>query len=152
MHNMGKTIGKLHALLIEYEKSLPKKVATPQVFVINGGRIQKPNKKPQAKGKGKGKGHGKNKLIYAPKPKNPKPTAQSVRSSNVIALDSSYLLVLITEMSQSRQHESRKPPIAELFDNDSDRISIVIVNTKEYHFDVLAIITRIMRKTLDNSL
>ncbi|GKE97072.1 hypothetical protein Tco_1581927, partial [Tanacetum coccineum] len=29
MHNMGKTIGELHALLIEYEISLPKKVATP---------------------------------------------------------------------------------------------------------------------------
>ncbi|GJY11823.1 retrotransposon protein, putative, ty1-copia subclass [Tanacetum coccineum] len=29
MHNMGKTIGELHALLIEYEKGLPKKAATP---------------------------------------------------------------------------------------------------------------------------
>ncbi|GKD60190.1 hypothetical protein Tco_1297699, partial [Tanacetum coccineum] len=32
--------------------------------------------------------------------------AQSVRSSNVIALDSLYLLVLITGASQSRQHAS----------------------------------------------
>nr|GEU94043.1 retrotransposon protein, putative, Ty1-copia subclass [Tanacetum cinerariifolium] len=30
MHNMGKTIGELHAMLIEYEKGLPKKVETPQ--------------------------------------------------------------------------------------------------------------------------
>ncbi|GKE38415.1 retrotransposon protein, putative, ty1-copia subclass [Tanacetum coccineum] len=30
MHNTGKTIGELHALLIEYEKCLPKKAATPQ--------------------------------------------------------------------------------------------------------------------------
>nr|GEV20025.1 hypothetical protein [Tanacetum cinerariifolium] len=30
--------------------------------------------------------------------------AQSIRSSNAIALDSPYLLVLITEMPQSRQH------------------------------------------------
>ncbi|GJT27476.1 retrotransposon protein, putative, ty1-copia subclass [Tanacetum coccineum] len=30
MHNIGKTIGELHALLIEYEKVLPKKAATPQ--------------------------------------------------------------------------------------------------------------------------
>nr|GEV60055.1 reverse transcriptase domain-containing protein [Tanacetum cinerariifolium] len=29
-HNMGKTIGELHALLIEYEKGLPKKDVTPQ--------------------------------------------------------------------------------------------------------------------------
>ncbi|GJR43209.1 hypothetical protein Tco_1311312 [Tanacetum coccineum] len=55
MHNMGKTIRELHALLIEYEKSLPKKVATPQVMAIQGGRIQKANKKSQkAKGKGSG--------------------------------------------------------------------------------------------------
>ncbi|GJW87742.1 putative reverse transcriptase domain-containing protein [Tanacetum coccineum] len=58
--------------------------------------------------------------------------AQSIRSSNAIALDSPYLLVLITGMSQSRQHvdtrlihvESRKSPTAELFDVDSERISI----------------------------
>nr|GEZ76492.1 reverse transcriptase domain-containing protein [Tanacetum cinerariifolium] len=58
--------------------------------------------------------------------------AQSIRSSDVIALDSPYLLVLITGTSQSRQHvdtslihlESRKSPTAELFDVDSGRISI----------------------------
>nr|GEV96130.1 hypothetical protein [Tanacetum cinerariifolium] len=58
--------------------------------------------------------------------------AQSIRSSNVIALDLPYLLVLITGTSRSIQHvdtslihlESRKPPTAELFDVDSGRISI----------------------------
>nr|GEX87341.1 hypothetical protein [Tanacetum cinerariifolium] len=49
---------------------------------------------------------------------------QSIRSSNVIALDSPYLLVLITGTSQSRQHESHKSPTAELFEVDSGRISI----------------------------
>ncbi|GKE55013.1 retrotransposon protein, putative, ty1-copia subclass, partial [Tanacetum coccineum] len=44
-HNLGKTIGELHALLIEYEKGLPKKAVTRQVMVIQGGRIQKANKK-----------------------------------------------------------------------------------------------------------
>ncbi|GJZ54362.1 zinc finger, CCHC-type containing protein [Tanacetum coccineum] len=63
MHNMGKTIGELHALLIEYENGLPKKAA--QVLVIQCGRIQKPNKKPQAaKGKGKGREKGMDKLVY----------------------------------------------------------------------------------------
>ncbi|GJT32559.1 hypothetical protein Tco_0922978 [Tanacetum coccineum] len=33
MHNMGKIVGELQALLIEYEKGLPKKAATPQVMV-----------------------------------------------------------------------------------------------------------------------
>ncbi|GJU41001.1 hypothetical protein Tco_1193958 [Tanacetum coccineum] len=73
--------------------------------------------------------------------------AQSIRSSNAIALDSPYLLVLITGTSQSRQHESRKSPTKSLFDVGSRRISIVTVNTKEYHSDVLAIITRIMHRT-----
>ncbi|GJW64657.1 retrotransposon protein, putative, ty1-copia subclass [Tanacetum coccineum] len=36
MHNMGKTISELHALLIEYDKGLPKKAATPQVLAIQG--------------------------------------------------------------------------------------------------------------------
>ncbi|GJV40514.1 reverse transcriptase domain-containing protein [Tanacetum coccineum] len=41
MHNMEKTIGKLHAMLIEYENGLPKKAETPQVMMIKGGKIQK---------------------------------------------------------------------------------------------------------------
>ncbi|GKB85660.1 retrotransposon protein, putative, ty1-copia subclass [Tanacetum coccineum] len=64
MHNIGKTIGELHALLIEYEKGLPKNVVTPQVMAIQDGRIQKANKKSlNAKGKGKGKGKGKDNVI-----------------------------------------------------------------------------------------
>ncbi|GKE08447.1 hypothetical protein Tco_1411998 [Tanacetum coccineum] len=76
MHNKGKTIGELHALLIEYEKGLPKKAATLLVMAIQGGRIQKANKKSlNAKGKGKGKGKGKDKS-YICKSKNPKPYAK----------------------------------------------------------------------------
>nr|GEU45033.1 hypothetical protein [Tanacetum cinerariifolium] len=58
MHNIRKTIGELHALLIEYEKCLPKKDVTPQVMAIQSGRIQKANKKSQ-KDKGKEVGHWK---------------------------------------------------------------------------------------------
>nr|GEV00916.1 hypothetical protein [Tanacetum cinerariifolium] len=77
MHNMMKTIGELHALLIVYEKSLPKKVVAPQVMVIQDGTIQKANKKLlNTKGKGKGKGKGKDKPVYIPKPKNPKPSTK----------------------------------------------------------------------------
>ncbi|GJW02746.1 hypothetical protein Tco_1561602 [Tanacetum coccineum] len=76
MHNMWKTVSELHALLIEYEKGLHKKDATPQVIAIQGGRIQKANKKPfNAKGKGKGKRKGKDKS-YIPKPKRPKPSTK----------------------------------------------------------------------------
>nr|GEW55084.1 hypothetical protein [Tanacetum cinerariifolium] len=50
--------------------------------------------------------------------------AQSSKSSDAIATYSPYLLVLNTGASQSRQHESRKPPTAELFDDDSGRIFI----------------------------
>ncbi|GJT52976.1 retrotransposon protein, putative, ty1-copia subclass, partial [Tanacetum coccineum] len=76
MHNMGKTIGEIHAMLIEYEKGLPKKAETPQVMMIRGGKIQKANKKSlNAKGQNKVKGKGKDKKVYIPKPKNPKRTA-----------------------------------------------------------------------------
>nr|GEY65395.1 hypothetical protein [Tanacetum cinerariifolium] len=77
MHNIRNTIGELYAMLIEYEKGLPKKVETPQVMMIKGGKIQKANKKSlKAKGKGKAKGTGKDKQVYTPKPKNRKPSAK----------------------------------------------------------------------------
>nr|GEW41869.1 copia protein [Tanacetum cinerariifolium] len=91
--------------------------------------------------------------------------ALSVRSSNAYALDSSYLLVLNTRTSQSRQHdmsesdsdylsdsvinsftvrypvdkilihiESRKSPIATLFDVDFGRISIHHLPSDVYSF------------------
>ncbi|GJT05440.1 retrotransposon protein, putative, ty1-copia subclass [Tanacetum coccineum] len=76
MHNMGKTIGELHAMLIEYKKGLPKKVETPQVMMVKSGKIQKANKKSlKAKGN-KVVGKGKDKKVYVPKPKNPKPIAK----------------------------------------------------------------------------
>nr|GEV85084.1 retrotransposon protein, putative, Ty1-copia subclass [Tanacetum cinerariifolium] len=77
MHNMEKTIGELHAMLIEYEKGLPKKAKTSQVMAIRSGKIQKANNKSlKAKGKDKANGKVKDKQIYIPKPKNPKPTAK----------------------------------------------------------------------------
>nr|GEZ29169.1 retrotransposon protein, putative, Ty1-copia subclass [Tanacetum cinerariifolium] len=75
MHNMGKIIGELHALLFEYEIGLPKKAATPQVMVIQSGRIQKANNTLNAKGNNKEKSKGKDKS-YIPKNKNPKPSAK----------------------------------------------------------------------------
>nr|GEU94382.1 hypothetical protein [Tanacetum cinerariifolium] len=77
MHNMGKTIGELHSMLIKHEKDLPKKAETPQVMLIKGGKIHKYNNKSlKAKGKGKANGKGKDKQVYIPKPKNPKPAAK----------------------------------------------------------------------------
>ncbi|GJR62913.1 putative RNA-directed DNA polymerase [Tanacetum coccineum] len=77
IHNMGKIVGELHAMLIEYEKGLPKKAETPQTMMIKGGKIQKANKKLlKVKGKGKANGKGKDKQVYIPKPKNPKPSAK----------------------------------------------------------------------------
>ncbi|GJV88839.1 retrotransposon protein, putative, ty1-copia subclass [Tanacetum coccineum] len=69
-------IMRLLVLCSKYEKDLPKKAATPQVMAIQGGRIQKDNKKSlNGKAKGKGKSKGKDKS-YIPKPKNPKPSAK----------------------------------------------------------------------------
>ncbi|GJV34447.1 retrotransposon protein, putative, ty1-copia subclass [Tanacetum coccineum] len=55
MHNMGKTIGEIHAMLIEYEKGLPKKAETPTIKMIKRERIRR---------------------VYIPKPNNPKPAAK----------------------------------------------------------------------------
>ncbi|GJS20883.1 zinc finger, CCHC-type containing protein [Tanacetum coccineum] len=63
--------------LIRISKGFTLKGCYTSSLVIQGCRIQKPNKKLQAaKGKGKGKGKGKNKLVYASKLKNPKPAAK----------------------------------------------------------------------------
>nr|GEX71316.1 hypothetical protein [Tanacetum cinerariifolium] len=71
MHNIGKTIGELHAMLIEYEKGLPKKAKTPQVMMIKGGKIQKDKKKSL-----KANGKGNDKHVYISNLKNPKPYAK----------------------------------------------------------------------------
>ena len=76
LHFEGKTVTKLLAMLVDYEKGLPKKAPTPQVLAIQGGRIQKP--KSQANKKGKGKvDKGKQVIVYQLNPKkknNPKRT------------------------------------------------------------------------------
>nr|GEU44714.1 RNA-directed DNA polymerase, eukaryota, nucleotide-binding alpha-beta plait domain protein [Tanacetum cinerariifolium] len=59
--------------------------------------------------------------------------AQSIRPSNTIALDSPYLIVFITETSQSRQHESRKSPTESCLMLTLEGFPFVTVNTKEYH-------------------
>ncbi|GKF10783.1 hypothetical protein Tco_0048709 [Tanacetum coccineum] len=66
MHNIGKTIVELHVMLKLHEKGIPKKVETPVVLAIRGGKIQKDKKKPQG---AKGKDKGKTKLAYVHKPK-----------------------------------------------------------------------------------
>ncbi|GKC71342.1 hypothetical protein Tco_1117225 [Tanacetum coccineum] len=44
MHDMGKTVNELRAMLKLHEHSLPKKDATPAMMAIKVGRIQKKNK------------------------------------------------------------------------------------------------------------
>nr|GEU77225.1 hypothetical protein [Tanacetum cinerariifolium] len=66
VHNIGKTIAKLHAMLKLHEKGTPKKAETLVVLAIREGKIQKDKQKLQG---AKGKDKGKNKLAYPPKPK-----------------------------------------------------------------------------------
>ncbi|GJY94380.1 hypothetical protein Tco_0510741 [Tanacetum coccineum] len=70
MHNMGKTIAELCAMLKLHEKGIPKKAETPMVLAIMEGRIQKDKKKPP---RAKRIDKGKNNLAYDPKPKIPPP-------------------------------------------------------------------------------
>nr|GFC93067.1 zinc finger, CCHC-type [Tanacetum cinerariifolium] len=64
MHNLGKTIAELHAMLKLTKKGLPKKAATHVVLSIRGGKIQKDKNKSQG-----AKGKGNTKLAYALKSK-----------------------------------------------------------------------------------
>ncbi|GJT62915.1 retrotransposon protein, putative, ty1-copia subclass [Tanacetum coccineum] len=69
MHDMGKTIPELYAMLKLEEKSIPKKAL--DVLAIRQGKIQKP--KSQAREKGKQRGKGRSKLAYDPRHKIPLP-------------------------------------------------------------------------------
>nr|GEX16135.1 retrotransposon protein, putative, Ty1-copia subclass [Tanacetum cinerariifolium] len=76
MHNMGKTINELHAMLKLHEQTLPKNNA-PALNAIRSGKVQKGNKhkklQSQMAARGQNHGKGKNKQAYAPKPKIPPP-------------------------------------------------------------------------------
>nr|GEU52379.1 hypothetical protein [Tanacetum cinerariifolium] len=68
MHNMGKMLAELHAMLKLHEKGILNKAKTPAVLAIREGKIQKDKNKLQGI---KGKAKGKHKLAYAPKTKIP---------------------------------------------------------------------------------
>nr|GEY29453.1 hypothetical protein [Tanacetum cinerariifolium] len=74
MHNMGKTINELHAMLKLYEQTLPKSNA-PALNAIRAGKVRKGNKHKKSQSqiatKGQNRGKEKNKQAYAPKPKIP---------------------------------------------------------------------------------
>nr|GEU29019.1 hypothetical protein [Tanacetum cinerariifolium] len=77
MHNMGKTINELHAMLKLHEQTLPKNNA----FVLHAIRVRKVQKdnnkhkklQPQLATRGQNQEKGKSKPAYAPKPKIPPP-------------------------------------------------------------------------------
>nr|GEW48079.1 hypothetical protein [Tanacetum cinerariifolium] len=74
MHDIGKTIPELHAILKLAKKSIPKKAL--DVLAIRQGKIQKPTS--QAQGKGKQRVKGKSKLAYDPKHKIPPSAKKSI--------------------------------------------------------------------------
>ncbi|GJY12166.1 hypothetical protein Tco_0381475 [Tanacetum coccineum] len=96
------------------------------------------------------KAEGKLAILEQPLPPNPAPKEPVVVRDAYFMLFNAQkevaclMLVSMTpdvrkELVTSLIHiESRKSPTAELFDVDSGRISIVTVNTKEHHSDVLA--------------
>ncbi|GKE50630.1 zinc finger, CCHC-type containing protein, partial [Tanacetum coccineum] len=79
MHNMGKTVNELHAMLKLHEQTLPKKDVAPALHAIRAGRVQKNQKKKSHKAAKGNQEKCKAKMGYAnvpapsfaPKPKNP---------------------------------------------------------------------------------
>ncbi|GKA43039.1 retrotransposon protein, putative, ty1-copia subclass [Tanacetum coccineum] len=90
MHDMGKTVNELHAMLKVHEDTLPKKDANPALHAIRSGRVQKnQTKKPHKAAKGgqgkKGKmGYAPNNAPFAPKPKIPRPPKNENLAKDVI--------------------------------------------------------------------
>nr|GEX90218.1 retrovirus-related Pol polyprotein from transposon TNT 1-94 [Tanacetum cinerariifolium] len=81
MHNMGKTIVELQAMLKLHEKGIPKKDETLAVLSIREGKIQKDKRKPQGV---KGKDKGKNKFAYALKLKiSPLPKRDNLTKDSI---------------------------------------------------------------------
>nr|GEU60392.1 ribonuclease H-like domain-containing protein [Tanacetum cinerariifolium] len=74
MHDIGKTVNELHAMLKLHDQTLPK-IDAPALHAIRAGKVQKKNKnkKPQLAALGNNIGKGMFKLAYAPKPKIPPP-------------------------------------------------------------------------------
>nr|GEY29055.1 hypothetical protein [Tanacetum cinerariifolium] len=72
MHDMGKTVNELHAMLKLHAQILPKNDAHA-LHAIKAGKVQKKNKnknkKPQLAVRGNNQGKNKSKLAYAPKTK-----------------------------------------------------------------------------------
>ncbi|GJT72103.1 retrotransposon protein, putative, ty1-copia subclass [Tanacetum coccineum] len=149
MHNMRKTIGELHALLIEYEKDLPKKAATPQVMAIQGGRIQKANKKSlNAKGKGEGKGKGKDKSVI-PKPKNPKNMVKDDACHHCKEVGHckrncpAYLAELIKKKKQVGTANSSGKMIRKPFPHRAERATDLL---GQIHIDVCGLLRHVSRQ------
>ncbi|GJX35221.1 retrotransposon protein, putative, ty1-copia subclass [Tanacetum coccineum] len=87
MHDMGKTVTELHAMLKIHEQTLPKKDGTHALHAIRVGKVQKKkhkNKKPQLAARGNNQGKRKSKLAYAPKPKIPPPLKKNNLAKDAI--------------------------------------------------------------------
>nr|GEZ62064.1 hypothetical protein [Tanacetum cinerariifolium] len=120
MHNMGKTVNKLHAMLKLHEQTLPKSNA-PALNAIRVGKVQKGNKHKkshsQTAAKGQNHGKGKNKQAYAPKPKIPPPpkrenpakdskknTASGAGGSGSKEIDGLMLMTMEPEIQQNLEN------------------------------------------------
>nr|GEW88596.1 hypothetical protein [Tanacetum cinerariifolium] len=81
IHNMGKTVNELHAMLKLQEQTMPKKDDAHALHAIRAGRVQKNQKKKPHKAAKGNQGKGNANMGYAPvptssfapKPKNPPP-------------------------------------------------------------------------------
>ncbi|GKD28626.1 retrotransposon protein, putative, ty1-copia subclass [Tanacetum coccineum] len=130
MHNMGKTVNELHAMLKLHEQTLPKKDIAPALHVIRAGKVQKnKHKKPHMAAKGN-QGKGKTKLAYAPerkptyapKPKIPPPPKKDNPAKDAIFHQCGEGL---------RGSRKLKPGALSLYVGDGHRATIEAIG--EYH-------------------
>ncbi|GKA73526.1 retrotransposon protein, putative, ty1-copia subclass [Tanacetum coccineum] len=158
MHNMGKTVNELHAMLKLLEQTLPKKDVAPALHVIQAGKVQKnKHKKPhmavkgnQRKGKTKLAYAPERKPTYAPKPKIPPPPKKDNPAKDAIFHQCGEVghwrrncLVYLTELLKKKKlsqgastlglrgSRKLKPGALSLYVGDGHRATVEAIG--EYH-------------------
>nr|GFB77892.1 zinc finger, CCHC-type [Tanacetum cinerariifolium] len=130
MHDMGKTVNELHAMLKLHEETLPKKDANPALHAIRAGRVQKNQKNKSHKagkgshGKGKGKmGNASNNASFASKPKTHPPPKEDNPAKDVICHHCGL-----------RRSKNLKPGALSLYVGDGHRTTVEAIGT--YHLEL----------------
>nr|GFA05268.1 hypothetical protein [Tanacetum cinerariifolium] len=140
MHNLGKTVNELHAMLKLHEQKLPKKDVTPALHAIRARRVQKNQKKTPHKAAKGNQGKRKAKMGYATmpapsfalKPKNPPPPKKDNHAKDAICHECDEVGHWRWNCPGLRGSRKLKPGALSLYVDDGHCASVEAIG--EFHF------------------